>query len=124
MVVAGTMHFVIPRFYEQMVPPPLPASLTVIASGLAEILLGIALAFDRTRRLAAWGIVALLIAVFPANVYMAVSGVELTDLPSWMTQPSTLARYARLPFQALFLAWAWLFTRPSHSTLGNDANPG
>ena len=54
--------------------------------------------------------VALLVAIFPANVYMAVSGVQLTDLPSWMSQPTTVARYARLPVQLVFLAWAWLVT--------------
>lgn len=111
MVVAGVMHFVAPRFYEQIVPPPLPATIIVVLSGLAEIALGVGLAFEPTRRAAAWGTVALLVAVFPANVYMAVSGVELVDLPSWMAQPSTAARYGRLPVQLVFLAWAWLVTR-------------
>jgi uncharacterized membrane protein len=108
MVVAGVMHFVAPRFYEQIVPPPLPAGPVVVVSGLAEIALGVALAFEGTRRRAAWGVVALLVAVFPANLYMAFSGVVLTDLPSWMAQPSAAARYGRLPVQLVFLAWAWL----------------
>lgn len=112
MVVAGVMHFVVPRFYEQIVPPPLPASFVVVVSGVAEVALGFGLLFARTRRAAAWGVLALLVAVFPANVYMAVSGVELVDLPSWMAQPSTAARYGRLPVQLVFLAWAWLVTGP------------
>ncbi len=110
MVAAGVMHFVVPRFYEQIVPPPLPASFVVVVSGVAEVALGVGLLFARTRREAAWGVVALLVAIFPANVYMAVSGVQLTDLPSWMSQPTTVARYARLPVQLVFLAWAWLVT--------------
>jgi uncharacterized membrane protein len=111
MVVAGVMHFVAPTFYAQIVPPPLPATLIVALSGFAEIALGVGLAFEPTRRAAAWGTVALLVAVFPANVYMAVSGVQLTELPSWMSQPTTAARYARLPVQLVFLAWAWVVTR-------------
>jgi uncharacterized membrane protein len=112
MVVAGVMHFVAPRFYEQIVPPPLPATTVVVLSGLAEIALGVGLAFEPTRRAAAWGTVALLVAVFPANVYLAISSVELVGLPAWMPQPSTAARYGRLPVQLVFLAWAWLVTRP------------
>lgn len=111
LIFAGAMHFVIPKFYEQIVPPPLPAGPVVILSGLAEIALGALLAVERSRRLAAWGAVALLIAVFPANLYMAISNVQLTDLPAWMEQPTTAARWGRLPVQLVFLAWAWLFTR-------------
>jgi uncharacterized membrane protein len=111
MTVAGLMHFVAPGFYAQIVPPPLPAMPVVYLSGVAEIALGVLLAFDRHRRLAAWGIVALLLAVFPANIYMAAANVQLTGLPAWMDQPSAASRWGRLPVQALFLAWAYLFTR-------------
>lgn len=111
-VFAGVMHFVVPGFYEQIVPPQLPLRhAIVIVSGLAEIALGVGVLVPKTRRLSAWGLVALLVAVFPANVYMATSGVQLEGLPSFMSQPTPTARWVRLPFQAVFLAWAWLFTR-------------
>ena len=61
-----------------------------------------------TRRAAAWGLVALYVAVFPANIYMAVAGIQLdpaNPMPEW-------AGCARLPFQALLIAWAWWYTRP------------
>lgn len=112
-VIAGVMHFVIPGFYAQIVPPPLPRLPVVYASGVVEAALGVLLATERHRRLAAWGIVATLIAVFPANVYMATSGVVLEGLPAWMDQPDAAARWGRLPLQAVFIAWAWLVARAS-----------
>lgn len=111
-VFAGAMHFVVPQFYEQIIPPSLPLRhLAVILSGIAEMLLGVLVLVPRTRKLAAWGIVLLLVVVFPANIYMAVSNVQLVGLPEGMAQPSVVGRYARLPFQLVFIAWAWLFTR-------------
>lgn len=111
-VLAGLMHFVVPELYEQIVPPALPARRgLVLLSGVAEIALGLGVIWPRTRVASAWGLVALLVAVFPANVYMATSGVEIGGLPAGMAQPTALSRWARLPFQALFIAWAWLFTR-------------
>ncbi len=98
-----------PDFYVRIMPPALPDPewLNVI-SGLAEIVLGVFLLEPRTRVLAAWGIIALLIAVFPANLYAAFENVG-RDGPG--SGPGALA-YVRLPFQALFLAWAWWYTRP------------
>ena len=78
--------------------------------GLAEIVLGVFVLEPRVRVLAAWGIIALLIAVFPANVWVAVENV---GLPAG--EPGTgnaLLNWVRLPFQALFVAWAWWYTRP------------
>lgn len=112
-VVAGVLHFVYPAAYAQIVPPILPAPLALVyLSGVAEVVLGIGVLLPRTRRLAAWGLVALLLAVFPANVYMATSGVVLQGGPAWLGDPSETARWARLPFQAVFLLWAWWYTRP------------
>jgi uncharacterized membrane protein len=104
-VVAGLNHFRDPAFYLSMMPPvlPFPGVLNVLA-GVFEILGGIGVLVPRTQRFAGWGLIALLIAVFPANIYAALNGsIAGLDAPSW-----TL--WARLPFQALFLAWVWAVT--------------
>ena len=104
-VVAGLNHFRDPTFYLSMMPPFLPAheALNVI-SGVCEILGGVGVLVPRTRRFAGWGLIALLIAVFPANIYAALQGqIAGLSAPPW-----TL--WARLPFQALFLVWVWAVT--------------
>ncbi|WP_255198655.1 DoxX family protein [Halorarius litoreus] len=112
-VLAGVLHFVAPKVYAQIVPPQLPRPLDLVyLSGVAEIVLGVGVLFDRTRRLSAWGIVALLVAVFPANVYMATSDVTLTGVPDWASDPPAAARWARLPLQAVLALWAWWYTQP------------
>ena len=112
-VVAGVAHFVVPELYVQIIPPRLPFRLGLVyISGFAEVALGVGLLFERVRRLAAWGIIALLIAVFPANVYMATSDVVIQGAPGGMGDPSEFARWARLPLQAVLAAWAWWYTRP------------
>jgi uncharacterized membrane protein len=112
-VVAGTMHFVVPQVYVQVVPPSLPRPLALVyLSGIAEIVLGLGVLVPRTRRLAAWGLVLLLLAVFPANVYMATHDVVLEGVPEWASEPSDAATWARLPFQGVLLLWAWWYTRP------------
>ena len=104
-VFAGYRHFVAPEFYLRMMPPYIPwHEAMVFLSGVAEVALGVALLIPQLRVYAAWGVIALLIAVFPANVHMAVANVPFGDAPSW-------AAWARLPFQALFIAWAWWHTR-------------
>jgi uncharacterized membrane protein len=105
-VLAGVYHFVSPEFYLRMMPPYIPWHRAMVAiSGVAEIVLGLAVLVPQTRRLAGWGLIALLIAVFPANLYMA----EHQELFPKITQASL---YVRLPFQALFIAWAWWTTSP------------
>ena len=112
-VFAGVMHFVNPDFYLQLMPPYLPWHLGLVyASGVAEILLGLLLLVPATRVLAAWGVVALLIAVFPANLHVALNGIVLQGLPEWMPPATTTANWVRLPFQAVLIWWAWLYTRP------------
>jgi uncharacterized membrane protein len=108
---AGVMHFVIPRSYEATVPDYVPISPrdAVRWSGVAEIAGGLAVVPVSTRRLAGPWLVALLVAVFPANVHMAVSpeqirGLDLKRTPRW-------ALWARLPLQPLMVAWAWRATR-------------
>lgn len=112
-VVAGILHFVVPDLYVQIVPPQLPAPLALVyLSGLAEITLGVGVLHPRTRRVAAWGLVALLVAVFPANVYMATSGVVVEGAPAFIAEPDPVARWGRLPLQAVLVLWAWWYTKP------------
>ncbi len=101
-VIAGVNHFWSPAIYLGMMPRwlPWPAALNVISGG-AEILGGIGLLIPRTRRAAGWGLIALLIAVFPANVHVALQG----EMPGTSFAPWVL--WARLPFQVLFVAWVW-----------------
>jgi uncharacterized membrane protein len=117
---AGFNHLMNPDFYIAIMPPGLPDPEWLnVLSGLAEIVLGVYLLEPRTRVLAAWGIIALLIAVFPANLYVALENVGASG-------PGTgagAANYVRLPFQALFIVWAWWYTRPDdafYTGKGND----
>lgn len=109
-VFAGAMHFAIPRAYEAMMPPSLPRHReAVIVSGIAEIAGGLAVLPAPTRRLARWWLLALLAAVFPANLHMALNpeqirGLDLDRIPRW-----TL--WARLPLQPLAMLWVWRATR-------------
>jgi uncharacterized membrane protein len=114
---AGINHFVNPAFYRRIVPPrfPKPAALVVI-SGIAEIAGGASLLVRPLRRAAGWGLIALLVAVFPANLYMAMNPDRLPDLPI----PRRLQGlrvpllWLRLPLQAIFIAWVGsvAFDRP------------
>jgi uncharacterized membrane protein len=112
MVGAGVAHFLAPAMFAALVPPSLPAPLLLVyISGAAEIALGVALLVPRLRRYAGWGIIALLVAVYPANIYHAVSGgLVHPDLPASFADP--VVAYVRLPFQFLFMAWAWYCSRP------------
>jgi uncharacterized membrane protein len=105
----GTLHFAIPRQFEAIVPPGLPAREAVAVSGVAELAGAAALAHPASRRFARWWLLGLLIAVFPANVHMAVNpeqvrGLDLRKVPRW-----TL--WARLPLQPLAMIWVWRATR-------------
>jgi uncharacterized membrane protein len=115
-VVAGVLHFVVPDLYVQIVPPRLPAALALVyLSGLAEVAVGVGVLLPRTRRYAAWATVALLVAVFPANVYMATHDVVVTGMPGG-GDPSALVRWGRLPLQGVLILWAVWYTRPPADT--------
>ena len=104
-VAAGVLHFVKDDLYAAIVPPYLPFPLALVyVSGVCEIGLGAAVLVRRFTRPAAWGLVALLVAVFPANVHMALHPGRFGDLPAWLL-------YARLPLQGVLIAWAWWHTR-------------
>jgi uncharacterized membrane protein len=106
---AGSMHFVRPRAYEAIVPPHVPRHReVVVASGLAELAGAVAMVPAPTRRLARWWLIGVLVAVFPANVHMAINpeqvrGLDLNRLPRW-------ALWARLPLQPLMMLWVWRAT--------------
>ena len=105
-VAAGANHFRDPAFYFRGLPAKLSSRQTLVnLSGAAEILGGIGVLVPRTRRAAGWGLVALLIAVFPANVFMALR----TASPPRRTVEKW-ALWVRLPLQAVFIAWTWWTT--------------
>lgn len=104
-IAAGAMHFIQPRFYLRIIPPFLKKwdKAIVSVSGVIEIALGILLFFPGYRAAAAWGVIALLIAVFPANFYHWKSGGAGMKLPGW-------ALLVRLPLQGVLIAWAYVYT--------------
>ncbi|MFW2387764.1 MAG: DoxX family protein [Polyangiales bacterium] len=108
MVAIGVLHFVQPKPFVRIVPKYLPAPLALVyISGAFEILGGIGLLIPETRVWAAWGLIALYIAVFPANIYMLTDNISLNPkkpIPRWVL-------WLRLPIQLLFIAWAYWFTR-------------
>jgi uncharacterized membrane protein len=107
----GAMHFLRPRFFEAIVPPAIEARKqeVVAISGYAEIAGAALVLHPASRRLGRWWLLALLLAVFPANVHMAVNpeqirGLDLRKVPRW-------ALWARLPLQPLAMVWVWRATR-------------
>jgi uncharacterized membrane protein len=106
-LVAGSLHFFLPAAYLKIVPPSLPAHLAIVyVSGAAEILGGVCLLFPPTRHAAAWGLVILLVAVLPANIYMATA-----HLPAPGIVGQSWAQWLRIPLQLPLIFWAWLYTR-------------
>lgn len=111
-VLAGLNHFRDPGFYLPMMPPYLPAHLELVyLSGVAEVALGVGILIPRTRRLAAWGLVALLLAVLPANLHIALNNVPLGGAE----EGAGIWNWVRVPFQIPLLVWAWWFTRGDES---------
>jgi uncharacterized membrane protein len=103
---AGVNHLVHPGFYKKIMPPWLPwHEQLIIISGIAEMLFASLLFFRITRRLAAWCIIALLIAVFPANIQMMLNYYHENNPSLWMA-------IVRLPLQIVLIWWAYLFTKP------------
>jgi uncharacterized membrane protein len=118
---AGANHFLKPTCYVALMPPFLHAHLILVyASGIAEIVCGLGVLFAKTRRLAAWGIVALLDDVYPAKLYHAFSGgLAHPDLSPMMANP--VLAWVRLPLQFVFLAWAYWMTRPGRDRVESAA---
>jgi len=105
-IAAGANHFLNPGFYLRIMPPWLPAHRELVAlSGALEILGGVAVFVAPARPWAGWGLILLLVAVFPANLHMALN-------PELFPELSRGALWARLPLQGALIIWAWWATRP------------
>jgi uncharacterized membrane protein len=101
----GCLHFSHDHLFVLLMPPYLPWHHELVwLSGVFEILGGIGLMVPQTRRFSAWGLLALLIAVFPANIHMALYSVEL---PVEFLPQSEFGRWVRLPFQFVFAGVVW-----------------
>jgi uncharacterized membrane protein len=113
-IIVGILHFVKPDPFVKIVPPvlPYPVSLVYI-SGFFEILGGIGLLIPWISIAAAWGLIALFVAVFPANIYQAMYSIPIEGIPH-----NPLFYWVRLPFQAVLIAWAWWYTRRPAEQVG------
>jgi uncharacterized membrane protein len=111
LMIIGILHFAKPEPFVKIVPPQLPYPLELVyISGFFEILGGIGLLIPSVSVAAAWGIIALFIAVFPANINQAVNSISIAGIPDnpWLY-------WLRLPFQAVLIAWAWEYTKSPKS---------
>ncbi len=113
---AGINHFINTPFYLKIMPPVLPAPLFLIyLSGVFEIVFGIMLLIPKFSRIAAWGLIALLIAVFPANIYMAMNTPLFPEF-------SPAALYLRLPMQIALIVLVFWFTKRREETESEKLN--
>jgi len=102
-IFTGVSHFIIPEKFMEMMPSVLPAPLFLIyLSGVFEILGGIGLIISSTKQLAAIGLIVLLLAVFPANIYVAVNNVQLGGFMNY-----EVYQWLRLPMQFVLIGWVW-----------------
>jgi uncharacterized membrane protein len=110
-VIAGINHFVSTPSYMGIMPPYLPFPLTLVyIAGVCEIVFGLLLIPVLTRKLAAWLLIILLVAIFPANIQMALNYWRPHNPQLWIA-------IARLPVQALLIAWAYTYTRPNYTVV-------
>ncbi|WP_435015507.1 DoxX family protein [Tundrisphaera sp. TA3] len=117
---SGVMHFTRTDLFARIIPPSFPEPRWLVwFSGVCEIALGVMLLIPATSRLAAWGLIALLIAVFPANIYL----YRHQDLIPTALPP--LVHLLRLPFQGVLILWAYAYTRDRRSApdLDPDRRP-
>ncbi len=104
-ILAGLNHFINPAFYLKIMPPYLPWHLFLVyLSGFFEIVFGVMLLIPKFTRLAGWGLILLLIAVYPANIHMAMNPQLFPHIPF-------AALLLRLPLQFVLIAWAYWYTR-------------
>lgn len=102
---AGINHFIRPGFYLKIMPPWIPAHETLVfISGVAEVVCALLLLFPKTRRLGAWGVIALLVAIFPANIQMLLDYKRDNNSMIWIA-------VLRLPIQLVLIWWAYSFTK-------------
>lgn len=108
-ILGGVNHFINAQFYMPMMPPYLPwHAALVFLSGVAELGLGIAVLIPSLRRIAAWGIILLLIAILPANIHIALHNIPVFGA----TEGAGVWNWVRLPVQGVLILWAWWYTRP------------
>lgn len=108
-IIVGVTHFIRPEQYARIVPPELPYPVALVyISGVFEILFGIGLLIPQVSIAAAWGLILLFIAVFPANINQALHSIPIEGIPH-----HPLLYWVRLPFQAVLISWAWWYTRPT-----------
>ncbi len=108
-VIVGIKHFTSTSFFEAIVPPYLPSPRSLVyLSGVFEVAGGVGILIPKLRQVARWGLIALLIAVFPANLHMAINPSAFVDagLPLW-------GLYLRLPLQAVLIVWVYWSGRPA-----------
>ena len=113
-IIVGITHFIKPEQFARIVPPPFPPFASVYISGFFEILGGIGLLIPLVSVAAAWGLISLFIAVYPANIYMTLHNIQVDGIPH-----SQALYLARLPLQALLIAWAYWYTRQPETQLGS-----
>ena len=120
MVMMGVLHFTHTESFASIMPAYLPWPVPlVLVSGVLEAALGVALLFEGTRTRAAYALLALFIAVFPANINMALHpDLHVAGLPAWVPQPSATALWLRLPLQLVLIGWALRYTSPSRVPRG------
>ncbi len=106
LVIIGMAHFLRVEQFARIVPPVFPTYTSVYVSGVFEILGGVGLLIPLVSVAAAQGLIALFIAVFPANIYMAVHNIKLDGVPQ-----NQLLYWGRLPLQVVLIAWAWWYTK-------------
>ena len=112
-IVGGVMHLLRPAPFLSIMPPQLPQPLLLVyLSGVAELLGGLGLLWSRTRRLAGWGLLALLVAVFPANIYTVLIHEQL-HIPAWVA-------WARLPLQPVIMWWVWKVMNSAQLSVSNE----
>ena len=116
-IVVGITHFIKPEQYARIVPPQLPYPFELVyISGFFEILGGIGLLIPFVSVAAAWGLIALFVAVFPANIKQAINSIPIDGIPHY-----PILYWVRLPFQAVLIAWAWWYTRKPEDQPGSDS---
>jgi uncharacterized membrane protein len=113
-IIVGITHFTKPEPYASIIPSQLPHPLELVyISGFFEILGGIGLIIPWISVVAAWGLIALFIAVFPANINQAIHSIPIEGIPH-----HPLLYWFRLPFQAVLIAWAWWYTQKPEEQVG------
>lgn len=102
-IIAGVFHFLRPRLFGKIMPSWVPwHRFMVFFSGFLEILFGVMLLIPSVSAIGAWGLIAVLIGVFPANIHMAVNADKFPGIPAWLL-------WLRLPMQLVLIGWAWMY---------------